>query len=836
MIEAKEAALESFVFSRALDDHESPIPATLEALGGKGYGLVELTKLGLPVPPGIILTTGAWCEWNAADHSLTEGLKHEISSQLSNLEHTSGKRLGDPDLPLIVSVRSGAPVSMPGAMITLLNVGLNDHTVGALGQEIGEQNAWKTYLEMMIHVGQQAYKIPYDTLNALRIQALARFSVERVSDLPVTELQTLVIRVKQLYHESGFEFPQDPVEQIHLAIHGVYESWDKPEAREYRKQHGIPDSIGTAAIIQQIVWGLGNDKPSGAGVLLTRNIQTGEHAPSIAFVSGKQGTAVVGERGTHRQYAINDLPIPDDAKDELTYIIDVLEQHYPYPQDMEFTYDGKKVWVLQTRDVPLQPAAHFRVLIENIHKGIIPESSAIRQMSVPELQSLLLPPLNPLMVEIKRQTDGVVTRGTPISLGNASGIATHSLEEAAMCPDQHFILVLPSISLPIMTELMNHDKHKNIMGVVTGNGGLGSHIARVGTRVGQHMPIIFGAETTSIAGAELLTVDGGTGEVFRGLIPRVQNGKSKLLTPVEFELVHAWHEARISNPWRYVTNEQGIDAFERQAQEAKDRGITLYQSPKGQVQEVINALLPRDIRIQYAIFKVSEQEEMRTLLKDILTLGNDATVRTCYNPDRQGKAPWVLFTNESQVDQFFDNPVFTSTYGGYQTWIEDPMLTELLVGNIPKNKLSEDPDLLSQHASWTVTCTELGDVIMQVRPHTAQLRGHEEASPDDLITYRFIIDPTDETDIRWTNLSIGEHLKNDLQAEEEAQLVLKHILSWWNTYDIPKRLAAISHVYPSPVYATAVLEGQTRIGKNEWCKIYGLKIDKVEEETPATDD
>lgn len=826
MKEAEETEqLRSFCYSRALDDDQSSIPATKDTLGGKGWSLVEMTKLGLPVPKGFILTTDAWREWQT-QQSMSVGLKGEIAGQLERLEKRTGKTLGDPQRPLFVSIRSGAPVSMPGAMITLLNVGLNDDTVETLSKEIGSQNAWKSYLEMMIHLGHQAYGIDREKLHQIRIDSLARYGAQRVSELPVGELQAMTKRVKTIFRENGCVFPEDPKEQIRAGVVGVFRSWESPEAVQFRKQHGIPESLGTAAIVQEIVWGLKEE--GGAGVLLTSNIQTGEAVPLVAYAKGKQGTAVVSERGTHGEQHIEDLPIPEEAKDELRRIVAILEERFPMPQDVEFTFDGANVWMLQTRDVPLQPAAHYRVLMERISKGLLSESSAMRQMTVLELQSLLLPPLDPYEVEQKRRSGDILAEGTPISLGNASGVATGSLEEAQRYPDQRFILVLPSISLPIMIDLMDHERYKNIVGVVAGNGGIGSHIARVGTRVGEYMPIIFSAKTTPISPGELLTVDGGTGEVFRGLVPRVQNGKATLLTEEEYKHIRLWYEMRIANPWRYVTTKKGIDVFEQQAQEARDRGMTRYQSPKAQVQEVINTLIPEDIRMGYTVVKAKEQERTRRLLKEILARGNHATLRTCYTPDRQGKAPWTLFTNNPVVDRFFDDPAFEAKYGGYLAWKEDPELTELLVGEIPKDKLSEDLALQAQHASWTVTCTELGDVIMQVRPHTAHLRGHEEASADDLITYRIIVDPAGTIGTRWTDQNIGDHLTDDRQAQAVTRLVLEHILSWWDTYEMPKRLAATSHVYPLPAYATVVLEGQARVDGNDWCRIYSMKIDKME--------
>lgn len=819
-----------FVFSRAIDDDGSTIPATKDALGGKGLGLVELARLGLPVPSGFILTTGAWCEWESSEHQITDQLAREITQQITNLEQSSGKRLGNPDNPLIVSVRSGAPVSMPGAMITLLNIGLNDETVGSLGNEIGKQNAWKSYLEMMIHLGHQAYGIPKVRLDAVRTESLARFAVARVSDLPSGELKAMVARVKQIYSESHSEFPQDPHEQIQAAVHGVFGSWNAPEAVLYRSQHGIPDTIGTAAVIQHVVWGLGRDNQAGAGVLLTRNIGTGEKIPSVAFVSGKQGTAVVGERGTHQQSLIADLPIPDHAKRELAKNIQTIEKHYLYPQDVEFTFDGHRVWLLQTRDVPLQPMAHFRVLSELMSAHKISHQDALRRMTTLELRSLLSAPLDPDIVREKRKSGQVLTTGISISIGNASGKIISSLEEAGDYMGKPCILVMPSVSLPIITKLMDRKLYANIVGLVAGNGGIGSHIARVGTRVGEHMPIIFGANTKVLREIQEITIDGGTAETFKGFIPRLQNGRNKLLTGAEYDTALVWFKTKLRNPWQYSTSEKGIEELIALGREAMELSRDRYESTKARAQYLINALIPAEIRLPYEIVPASDTDQMIRLAKDILSRGNHVTIRTCFAPDPRGKAPWVMLTSEKQVQEFFDNPDFPWKYGGYSAWKSDPSLTEVLVGEIPKNKMNEDPAIQYNFASWTVTSTELGEIIMQVRPHTAHLRGHEDASPDDLITFRLIKDPLHHEGVRIANETVGANLASDDVGHKLAALSSARLMDWWVRHELPKRLAAAGALYPPPHFAIPVIEGQSRVGPDgDWCAIYGLKSDKVEE-------
>ena len=822
-----EAAPHTCCYSRAIDDDESPVPPTRETLGGKGLSLVEMTSLGLPVPPGFILTTDAWREWKSHNNSLTPYLLHEVTNQLSALEHKTGKRLNDPDNPLFVSVRSGAPVSMPGAMTTLLNVGLNDQTVQALASHIGEKHAWKSYLEMMIHLGFEAYGMDYAVLDDVRKRHIANAGVTRLSDLPVEEFKDMVDEVKELYRYHGSEFPQNPAEQITSAVAAVFASWDNPEALRYRQQNAISDDLGTAAILQEMAWGNSTKEGAGAGVLLTRNIQTAERTATVAYVGGKQGTAVVGERGNHKDVTIDDLPLPEAVKNQLHRVVDVLEKRFTAPQDVEFTFDGETVWVLQTRDVPLQPVAHIRILLERLFEGQLTQSECLRNITVQELRSLLQPPLDPGVVSALRKSGDVLSRGTSISLGNASGIAVSSLEEALEAPHDNTVLVMHSINLPVMTERMHHGKYKNIVGVVAGNGGIGSHIARVGTRVGW-IPILFGADTQNIPLRKMISVDGGVGEVYRGFIPSVANGTSRVLTPEEYTTVRSWYETKTRNPWRFMTDETTLASYIQSTDELDMRSRLLYSSPKAQAQEVINALVPQDIRIDYTIVKANEKELLRSHLNTILESGRHVTLRTCYTPDRRGRTPWVVLTTQNQVMQFLDNPDFSWKYGGYGSWIPDPELTEVLVGAIPKDKLSEDPDVQSQHGSWTLTCTESGEIILQVRPHTAQLRGHEEAEVDDLVTYRLRPDASDPHALRIVEAESGEHLADDERAQAIALQTAQTILSWWRTYDIPERMAAAAEMYQPPAYSIPVLEGQTRVGESPWCLVYGMKIDKME--------
>lgn len=807
--------------------------APLSLVGGKGYGLRELTNLSkisspnyFDVPPGFIITTDAWRRIvSTKDPKLTQSeVWKDIYNRIQTLEEESGKRLGDHDNPLFVSARSGAPVSMPGALLSVLNIGINDTTVGALEREVGTENAWRMYFELVSTLGTQTRGVPKETFQDI----LQTTQSECSNDNELKILQTAVTKAKQRIRDFGYEFPEDPHEQLDLAIKAVSQSWFTRDAQTYRQVHGISDNLGTAIIVQHMVFGNSQKEYAGSGVLLTRNTQTFETTPSVAYIPHAQGLAVVGEEGSHEEQNVDTLPLPDGVKAQLQQLTSVVESRYIRPQDVEFTFDGTRLWILQTRDVPLQPVAYFRFISDRISQGFLTEDDALRLMSTSELQSLLVPPLDPAEVKKTKERNNLLTHGTTISLGNASGRVASTLEKTLLYRDEPVVLVINTMTLFEMAELMDDSKYPNVVGVIAGNGGIGSHIARIATRVGSRMPIIFGADTSMIH-EEIVTLDGDTGDIYRGIIPRLTNGKSVHLSTEEFKIATTWYEKKLQNLWRYVTDEEGIAQFETKAMEALKHSTATYQSPKAQVQEVINALIPEAIRSQYVAYKSSDVAHIIDKIDEILARGNHVTVRTCFTPDRQGKAPWVMIASEEQARMFFSDPSFEWKYGGYNVWIQDPDLTELLVGEIPQNKMNEDPIVQHTYASWTVTCTELGDIIMQVRPHTAHLRGHEEAGPDDLITYYLRVDPSDKHTLRASNQIIGANLQNDEQARALASLALENITLWWEKYEIPKRLAALALVFTTPRFATPVLEGQAQLDGKKWCKIYSLKIDLVDD-------
>src|SRR5687767_498101 len=318
-------------------------------LGGKGANLAEMTNIGLPVPPGFTITTEACNAYQDAEGRFPEGLLDEVAEHRKGLEEKMGRQIGDPRDPLLVSVRSGAPFSMPGMMDTVLNVGLNDESVeGLTKQTKNERFAWDSYRRLVQMFGKTVMDVDGDLFEEAIEATKQSKKVENDVDLDVKDLQSLVKTFKKIVKkEAGREFPQDPTEQLHLAIEAVFGSWGNKRAQDYRRKNRISDSLGTAVNVQTMVFG-NKGEDSGTGVAFTRNPSTGERKPYGDYLENAQGEDVVaGIRNT--------LPLEDMAKVqpeawvELNQHFAKLEEHYKDMNDIEFTVEQGKLWLLQTR-------------------------------------------------------------------------------------------------------------------------------------------------------------------------------------------------------------------------------------------------------------------------------------------------------------------------------------------------------------------------------------------------------------------------------------------------------------------------------------------------------
>ena len=380
---------------RFVYDFDEPSEGGRELLGGKGIGLAEMTQLGVPVPAGFTVTTDACRAYMANGKSVPDGLEAEIAEHLEALEQRTGKRFGDPQDPLLVSVRSGAAVSMPGMMDTILNLGLNDEAVEGLARTTGNPRfAYDSYRRLI-----QMYGEVVDGVDAERFEnALTELKKERGAqqdvDLTADDLEELAGTFKRMYEEdAGSPFPQDAQEQLRRAVLAVFDSWETPRAQVYRRAHRIPEDIGTAVNVVQMVFG-NKGGQSGTGVAFTRDPSTGEQGLYGEFLADAQGEDVVAGIRTPQPIEEMQRQIPE-AFDQLLETMRRLEEHYRDMQDIEFTVEDGKLYLLQTRSAKRTAAAALKAAAQMVDEGLITREEAVARIDPGQLDQLLHPMIDP---------------------------------------------------------------------------------------------------------------------------------------------------------------------------------------------------------------------------------------------------------------------------------------------------------------------------------------------------------------------------------------------------------------------------------------------------------
>jgi len=491
-----------------------------DLLGGKGANLAEMTSMGIPVPDGFTITTEACIAYGKQDNQFPEGLDAEIESHLVRLEEATGKKLGDPDSPLLVSVRSGAKFSMPGMMDTVLNLGLNDGSVLGLAKKTGDDRfAWDAYRRFIQMFGKVVMEVEgqlfEDAITIRRDEAGVKFDNELNPD----QLKLLVEDFKQILEkETGRSFPSEPREQMELSIQAVFRSWGNPRAVTYRRHYNISDDLGTAVNVQLMVFGnMGDD--SGTGVAFTRNPSTGEKEIFGDYLTNAQGEDVVAGIRKTKKLAEMETEMPTVFA-ELTGVMQKLEQHYREMEDIEFTIEQDKLYMLQTRDGKRTAAAAVKIASDLVDEGLITREQAVAKIDPGQLDQLLHPMIDPT------QTYEALTQGLNASPGAAVGKAVFDADTAAERGKAGEAVIL------VRWETSPDDIHGLIsaQGVLTSHGGMTSHAAVVARGMGK--PAVCGADQVNISEkdrqftvngvtvkeGDILTIDGTTGKVILGAV------------------------------------------------------------------------------------------------------------------------------------------------------------------------------------------------------------------------------------------------------------------------------------------------------------------------------
>jgi pyruvate,orthophosphate dikinase len=500
-------------------------------LGGKGANLAEMTNLGVPVPPGFTIACSACLDYLRGGGTSAE-LQGEIDKNLSRLEQVSGRGFGDAKNPLLVSVRSGAPISMPGMMETILNLGLNDRTVIGLAQQSGNARfAYDSYRRFLQMYGDVVLNVPMHDFEHLLKSKRLTTSAESDADLSEDALRNLVEEYKALVrNRTGEDFPMEPRDQLTGAIEAVWRSWTLKKAIDYRRQNNIPDTLGTAVNIVSMVFGnLGND--SGTGVAFTRNPSTGEKKFYGEFLVNAQGEDVVAGIRTPLPIDQMETQLPG-AYAELLETQNRLEQHYRDMQDIEFTVERGTLYLLQTRTGKRTAAAAIRIADEMVAEGLITQREAVLRVDPEQLDQLLHPVIDP-----GARAEEIAT-GLPASPGAASGQAVFDPDVAEQRAAEGIRVIL------VRDETTPEDFHGIVAAraVLTARGGMTSHAAVVARGMGkcaivgckemevdlQHRS--FKVNGTTINEGDWITLDGATGRVFSGDLPTIPSDVVRVLS------------------------------------------------------------------------------------------------------------------------------------------------------------------------------------------------------------------------------------------------------------------------------------------------------------------
>lgn len=507
-----------------------------DLLGGKGANLAEMTNMGLPVPPGFTITTEA-CNYYLENHDYPAGFFEEMNEKLDELQHTMQKNFGDRSNPLLVSVRSGARVSMPGMMDTILNLGLNDETVlGLIEKTNNPRFSYDSYRRFVTMFGNVVLNIPHDHFEEALESAKQTKGVTLDTELDADDMKALVVVFKDIVLKaSGQPFPEDPKEQLKLAILAVFNSWNSKRAMTYRTLHGMPHNMGTAVNVQSMVFGnMGED--SGTGVAFTRNPSTGEKEFFGEFLFNAQGEDVVAGIRTPKKIAEMKDSMPA-MFDQLNEVQKTLENHYHDMQDIEFTIERGRLFMLQTRNGKRTARAAVKVAVDMVNEGLITKQEALRRIDANQLNALLHPSIDP------KAPRTVLAKGLPASPGAAVGKIVFSADDAYRLAEDGEQVIL------VRKETSPEDIHgmHAAQGILTSTGGMTSHAAVVARGMGK--PCIAGCKdahvddkikTLEINGqvfgeGEVISLDGSTGEVMRGTMPTVEPALSG-----EFEVLMGW--------------------------------------------------------------------------------------------------------------------------------------------------------------------------------------------------------------------------------------------------------------------------------------------------------
>jgi len=541
-----------------------------DLLGGKGAGNSEMTRAGLPVPPGFTITTEACNAYLELGQTFPDGLNEQVQAALRQVEQQTGKKFGDPSNPLLVSVRSGAKFSMPGMMDTVLNLGLNEQVVQGLGKMSDERFAYDAYRRFIQLFGKIVLGVSGETFEHELDRVKKATGASTDADLSVEALRQVVAGYKEIVRrETGAAFPDEPLAQLDAAIGAVFKSWNGRRAIDYRNNQKIAHNLGTAVNVQTMVFGnMGND--SATGVAFTRDPSTGRHELYGEYLVNAQGEDVVAGIRTPQPIARMKDEMPK-AYEEFAAIATRLEGHYKDAQDLEFTIERGKLYMLQTRSAKRTAAAAVKIAVDMVGEGIIDHRTAVSRVDPTQINQLLLPHFDQRAKDAATKEGRLLAKGLNASPGAASGKAIFTADKAQELGQAGEAVIL------VRPETSPDDVHGMIeaKGILTARGGATSHAAVVARGLGK--PCVAGTEsiridaeagamyagTTVIREGDAISIDGATGEVFQGAIPTTE---TKFSEEKDLVTLLSWaDEARRLQVWANAD-------YPRDAQRAREFG------------------------------------------------------------------------------------------------------------------------------------------------------------------------------------------------------------------------------------------------------------------------
>jgi pyruvate,orthophosphate dikinase len=580
-----------------------------QLLGGKGANLAEMTSIGLPVPPGFTITTEVCDLYYKSGRKLPDGLMDEVTANVVTLEKELGKKFGDTKNPLLVSVRSGAAMSMPGMMNTILNLGLNDESVVGVANATGNPRfAYDAYRRLINMYGDVVCGVDHEHFEHIFSKIKAKYKAKLDTDVPVEGMIQLCDEYKKVFKKYfGKSFPQDPIKQLELAVEAVFKSWMQPRAVKYRQVENITGLLGTAVNVQSMVFGnMGDD--SGTGVAFTRDPATGENKFYGEFLINAQGEDVVA--GIRTPAPVDEMPKWNKpVYKRLLEIKDILEQHYRDVQDIEFTIEKGTLFMLQTRNGKRTGAAAVKIACDMVKEKLIDEKTAVLRVPAGDLTQLLLPSFSPAA----KKSANVLTRGLPASPGAAVGkLAFTAAEAVDRALDGEKVLLVRKETNPEDIEGMH-----SAVGILTSTGGMTSHAAVVARGWGRccvagagEIIIDEKARKIKVGGKtfshnDVLSIDGSTGELMAGTVATQEPKLSG-----DFATIMGW-----ADKYRTMKVRTNADtpADAKRAREFGAQGIGLCRTE--------HMFFEGDrIKEMRAMIIASTEKERRAALKDLLPL------------------------------------------------------------------------------------------------------------------------------------------------------------------------------------------------------------------------